>query len=156
MLQGLLRLTILRELMRMAGGSSLSPPLGALALAACVGMGMIVLPSAGNSQTIRLEGEWNGAGSVAFGSGNRERARCRAHYRRQSANSYVLRATCATPSGRASQTATLYRVGENRYSGGFYNDEYGVSGRIYVVVRGSSQSVKLSSSSGSGSFRLSR
>jgi hypothetical protein len=104
-----------------------------------------------------LEGAWSGGGSVTFfSSGNRERARCRAHYSRRSRTTYVLNATCATASGRAAQSALLRQVGENRYSGNFYNQEYDIYGRIYVVVRGNSQNVKLSSRSGSGSFRLSR
>jgi hypothetical protein len=131
---------------------SLKVPAFLLAL----GLSFVVLAGAGISQASSLDGSWGGDGYVTFGSGNTERARCRAHYRRRSDNSYVLRATCATASGRASQTATLHRVGRNRYAGGFYNDEYGISGRIYVVVRGDRQSVKLTSESGRGSFRLSR
>ena len=85
-----------------------------------------------------------------------ERARCRAHYRRAGANSYTVNATCATASGRADQTATLRRVGENRYSGSFYNSEYSISGVIHVVVRGASQTVRLFSDNGSAIFNLSR
>jgi hypothetical protein len=103
-----------------------------------------------------LEGSWSGGGTVRFASGGEEQARCRAHYSRRSNAVYVLRATCATASGRAAQSATLQRVGDNRYSGTFYNSEYDISGHIYVILRGSSQSVRLTSSSGSASFRLSR
>jgi len=103
-----------------------------------------------------LEGSWSGGGTVRFASGAQEQARCRAHYSRRSQAVYVLRATCATASGRAAQSATLQRVGDNRYSGTFYNSEFDISGRIYVILRGSSQSVRLTSSSGSASFRLSR
>jgi hypothetical protein len=103
-----------------------------------------------------LEGSWSGGGTVRFATGGEEQARCRAYYSRRSAAVYVLRATCATASGKAAQSATLQKVGDNRYSGTFYNSEYDISGRIYVVLRGSSQSVRLTSSSGSASFRLSR
>ena len=108
------------------------------------------------AQAAGLEGSWSGGGTVRFASGAEEQARCRAHYSRRSAAVYVLRATCATASGRAAQSATLQRVGDNRYSGTFYNSEYDISGRIYVILRGSSQTVRLTSSSGSASFRLSR
>ena len=127
---------------------------GALALA--------VLPHISNAQSpkktvgVGLEGSWSGGGSVTFASGAREQARCRAHYRRAGKSGYTVSATCATASGRASQTATLRQVGENRYSGGFYNSEYSISGVMYVVVRGSSQSVRLNSSSGSAALSLSR
>jgi len=103
-----------------------------------------------------LAGSWSGGGWVSFSSGNKERARCHAHYSRQSETSYALSATCATPSGKASQSATLHKVGTNSYSGGFHNDEYNVSGTIYVVVHGNSQSVRLSGSGASASLSLSR
>jgi hypothetical protein len=109
-----------------------------------------------SAQAAGLEGSWSGGGTVRLASGAEEHARCRAHYSRRSNAVYVLRATCATASGKAAQSATLQKVGDNRYSGTFYNSEYDISGRIYVIIRGSSQSVRLTSSSGSASFRLSR
>ena len=105
--------------------------------------------------SIGLEGSWSGGGSVTFASGAREQARCRAHYRR-AGGGYTVSATCATASGRASQTATLRQVGENRYSGSFYNSEYAISGVMHVVVRGSNQTVRLNSSSASAVLNLSR
>ena len=104
-----------------------------------------------------LEGSWSGGGEVAFAvTGARERARCRAHYDRRSKDSYAMQATCATASGRAAQTATVRRVGENRYRGTFYNAEYDITGTISVVVSGNSQRVQLISSTGSALFRLTR
>lgn len=106
---------------------------------------------------VGLEGSWSGGGEVAFAvTGARERARCRAHYSRRSKDSYAMQATCATASGKASQTATVQKVGENRYRGTFHNSEYDITGTIFVVVNGNSQSVRLTSSSGSALFRLSR
>jgi hypothetical protein len=103
-----------------------------------------------------LEGSWSGGGSVAFASGQHERARCRAQYRRASATSYTVTATCATPSGSATQTATVRQVGGNTYQGQFHNSEYNVSGTIYVTVGGNRQSVRLTSESGSASLELRR
>ncbi len=103
-----------------------------------------------------LEGSWSGGGSVQFASGASEQARCRAHYSKASKNSYRLRATCATASGKADQTATVHKIGENRYRGNFHNPDYDISGTIFVVVNGNSQHVRLTSSSGSAVFRLSR
>jgi hypothetical protein len=107
-------------------------------------------------QSGSLEGSWHGGGSVAFASGQRERAECRARYQRASGTSYTLTATCATPSGRATQTATVRRVGSNTYQGQFHNNEYNVSGTISVTVGGNRQSVRLTSDSGSASFELRR
>ena len=104
-----------------------------------------------------LEGAWSGGGEVAFAAtGSRERARCRAHYNRRTKDSYAMQATCATASGKAAQTATVHRVGENRYRGTFHNAEYDITGTIFVVVNGNSQSVRLTSTSGSALIRLSR
>ena len=103
-----------------------------------------------------LAGSWSGGGWVSFASGKKESARCRAHYSRAGDNSYQLSATCATASGTASQTATVYQVSPNRFRGSFHNVEYNVSGTIRVVVQGSSQSVTLAGDSGSASLNLNR
>jgi hypothetical protein len=124
--------------------------------------GLSIVPTLASGQATKvavpggLEGSWSGGGSVQFASGSQERARCRAHYVRRSTTSYNLRATCATASGRATQTATVHRIGERRYQGRFYNSEYDISGTISVVLRGKSQSVNLTSSVGSAFITLSR
>ena len=120
------------------------------------------LSPVGNAQgskklsVVSLEGSWSGGGTVSFASGAREQARCRAHFSRAGKDSYTVNATCATASGRAAQTATVRQVCNNRYSGSFYNSDYSISGMIYIVVHGSSQTVRLTSDSGSGVLNLSR
>jgi hypothetical protein len=127
-----------------------------------VALALIGLPHAGNSQAAKqgpapsLEGSWSGGGTVSFASGAKEQARCRAHYRRAGKSGYTVNASCATASGRAAQVATLRQVGENKYAGSFYNSEYSISGVMHVVVRGSSQTVRLISDSGSAVINLSR
>lgn len=110
----------------------------------------------GEAQSASPEGSWHGGGWVAFASGQRERARCRARYSRVSRSSYLLHATCATAAGRATQTATVRRVGGNTYQGRFHNSEYDVSGTISVTVRGNRQMVRLTSDTGWASFELRR
>ena len=107
-------------------------------------------------QTAGLEGSWRGGGSVSFGSGQRERAQCRAQYRRTSATSYTLTAICATASGKATQIATVRQVGGNSYQGTFHNSEYNVSGTIFITVAGNRQTVRLTGDSGSASLELRR
>jgi hypothetical protein len=120
------------------------------------------LTNVGNAQGAKklsaasLEGSWSGGGTVSFASGAKEQARCRARYSRAGNDSYTLNATCATASGRAAQTARVRQVGNNRYSGSFYNSEYSISGAIDIVVHGSSQTVRLTSDSGSGVLSLRR
>jgi hypothetical protein len=121
------------------------------------------LPQTSNAQPSKkvasagsLEGSWSGGGTVSFASGSKEQARCRAHYSRAGNNSYTVNATCAMASGRAAQTATVRKVGENRYSGSFYNSEYSISGVMHIVVHGTSQTVRLTGDSASGVINLSR
>jgi hypothetical protein len=107
------------------------------------------------ADSVSLAGSWSGGGWVSFSNGNKEKARCRAHYS-GGGSSYSLSATCATSSGKASQTATVYRVSANRYRGSFYNTDFNVHGTIRVVVSGKSQSVSLSGDGASASLSLSK
>ncbi len=102
-----------------------------------------------------LAGSWSGGGWVSFASGNKEKARCRAHYS-GSGGSYTVTATCATASGKASQTAKVYKVSGSSYKGSFVNSEYNVRGSIRVNVHGNSQSVSLSGDGASAQLSLSR
>lgn len=101
-----------------------------------------------------LVGSWSGGGSIAFASGSKERARCRAHFAKTGASSYVMSATCATASAKVDQSATLYRTGSNSYSGSFFNQQYNTGGSIRITVSGRSQSVRLSGEAGSAYFKL--
>ena len=103
-----------------------------------------------------LAGSWSGGGVVSFASGNKERAHCHAHYSRAGSSSYELNASCATASGKASQTATVHQTGPNRFGGSFHNAEYNISGTIRIAVHGNSQSVTLAGDSISASLSLSR
>ena len=110
----------------------------------------------GGAQSASLDGSWSGGGSVTFASGEREAVRCRAQYSRSSQTSYFVTATCATASGRTTQTATLRHVGSNTYRGNFHNSEYGISGTISVVVSGNRQAIRLNSETGTASLELHR
>ena len=67
-----------------------------------------------------LAGSWSGGGWVSFSSGTKEKARCHARYT-GGGGSYTVTATCATASGKASQTARVYKTGGNSYKGSFVN-----------------------------------
>jgi hypothetical protein len=108
------------------------------------------------AETSSVAGSWRGGGWVSFASGNKDKARCRAQYTRARSGSYELHATCATASGSASQTATVYEVSPNSLSGPFHNLEYNVFGTIRIEVHGDSQSVTFYGDSGSASLTLRR
>jgi len=125
-----------------------------LAMCFLITVGSLSLAT-GSARAVDLQGSWSGSGQVAFASG-RENVRCRAQYSRRSNEGYIVRAVCATASGRAAQTASLSKVSDNRYRGTFYNSEFGVSGTILVNVRGNTQNVRLTSDAGWASLSLSK
>lgn len=102
-----------------------------------------------------LDGNWNGGGVVVLPSGDKERARCRATFRKNGSG-YKMHAVCTTPSARAAQTAELVRVAGNRYSGEFFNSEYNVTGVIRVTLNGNSLSAFLSGGGAQASLSFSR
>ncbi len=125
---------------------------GMLAIAALPVLGFVG-PSA--AEPGGLSGSWSGGGWVSFSSGSKEKARCHARYS-GGGGSYNVTATCATASGKASQTATVYKTGGNSYKGSFVNSQYNMRGSIRVVVHGKSQSVSLSGDGASAQLSLSR
>ncbi len=120
------------------------------ALAATLVFSAVAIPEA---RSEGLAGSWSGGGTVVYASGQRERARCRASYS-GGGGSVTVNATCATPSGSVSQSARLRKVGANSYAGSFFNSQYNTSGSMHVTVHGNTQSVHLSSGSGSASLTL--
>jgi hypothetical protein len=101
-----------------------------------------------------LAGSWRGSGSIAFSSGTKERAHCRAYFAKTGATSYRMSATCATASAKVDQSAKLTKVGARTYVGSFYNEQYNTGGRIHITVSGRRQSVHLSGEAGSADFLL--
>ena len=100
-----------------------------------------------------IAGSWSGGGVVTYSSGQRERASCRANYSGGSGG-VTMSGTCATPSGSASQSAHLRKVGANSYAGSFFNSQFNASGSIHVTVHGNTQSVSLRSAAGSANLTL--
>jgi hypothetical protein len=110
--------------------------------------------SPARAETGSIIGSWSGSGSIAFASGSKERARCRAHFAKTGEKSYEMSASCATASAKVDQSATLTRVGANSYAGSFFNQQYNTGGSIRITVSGGTQSVRLSGESGTAFFSL--
>lgn len=124
-------------------------------LAAGFVAGALALPAA-EAEQAGLEGSWSGGGHIVLPSGERERARCRASFRRHGSNTYGMSATCATASTRVQQSAQIQHVSGNRYRGEFFNQEYGISGSVRITVSGNRLNASLSGGGGSAEFSLSR
>ena len=103
-----------------------------------------------------IAGSWSGSGRVVLSTGNAERARCRVSFRRQTARTYGMSATCATPSTRVSQVAQVQLVSASSYEGRFYNREYDVTGTVRLVVNGRRMSAYLRGGGAAASLSLSR
>lgn len=125
-----------------------------LAVLAIAGVGVLGATSAGQAESGGLEGSWKGGGWVSI-AGNRERAHCHVHYT-PAGSQYSLNATCATDSGKVSQTARVHKAGDHAYKGSFYNSEYDVSGQVRIIVRGNTQTVTLTSEGGTALLTLTR
>jgi hypothetical protein len=108
------------------------------------------------AQSDSLEGSWSGGGQIVFPSGETEKARCRASFRRQGGNSFGMSAICATASARVQQTAEVTRVSGNRFRGEFFNAEFGITGSIRITLTGNRLSASLSGGGGSAQFSLRR
>jgi hypothetical protein len=133
------------------------PRLGrAGASALLVAMSILAASPPAMGQQASLEGTWNGTGTVILPSGDRERARCRATFRRQSGTSFGMNAVCATSSTRIAQSAQLGRTSANRFSGEFYNAEYAFSGSIAITLHGNRLNATLVGGGGSAHFNLTR
>ena len=126
------------------------------ALMLLAGLAIACMPAPANADPAGLSGSWRGGGWVSFASGERERARCSAHFEAHSESSVTVNATCATDSGSVEQVARLRKTGANTYSGSFHNEQYDIRGRITVTVHGNTQNVSLTSDSGSAALTLRR
>ena len=117
---------------------------------------MILLPVSLAAAAASLDGSWSGDGAITPRNGEQERIRCHVSSSRLSAKVYSVSATCASASTTIRQTGTVLMVRPDLFVGDFYNQQYDMSGRIRVVVSGSTQNVTLSSRDGSGWLRLRR
>ena len=127
-------------------------PAAVLAMA----LGMPIATSA--SAAANIIGSWSGRGSMTLTSGQVEPVSCRISYEKgdDKGRTFVLYATCATTAGTFEQSGRVSKRSSSSYSGSLYSDQYSVSGKITVSVKGSSQTIRVSSKKGRGSLSLRR
>jgi len=125
----------------------------ASALAVVIGLSAFRAEAKSNS----IIGSWSGSGTAKGDSGNRGTARCQITYTKGSGSNYNVRADCTVSKiGAISQTASVRKVGANRYSGSFHNIQHSVSGKFNVVLTGSGQRVTMTSERGTASLKLAK
>ncbi len=127
-------------------------PAAVLAMA----LGMPIATSA--SAAANIIGSWSGRGSVTLTSGQVEPVSCRVSYEKgdDKGKTFVLNATCATTAGTFVQSGRVSKRSSSSYSGSLYSDQYSVSGKVSISVKGSSQTIRVSSKKGRGSLSLRR
>ena len=127
-------------------------PAAVLAMA----LGMPIATSA--SAAANIIGSWSGRGSVTLTSGQVEPVSCRVNYEKgdDKGKTFVLNATCATTAGTFVQSGRVSKRSSSSYSGSLYSDQYSLSGKVTVSVKGSSQTIRVSSKKGRGSLSLRR
>ena len=133
--------------------SSPSIPLAKVASTLILAFTVLAVPV--KAETM-LGGSWSGGGRVIFQGGNTERARCRAHFVRQSSKRYFMSGVCATQSARVSQTATIVQTTNNKYYGRFHNEEFNVTGTLRISIRGGRMTATLKGKAGSAVLSLRR
>jgi hypothetical protein len=125
----------------------------AFAVAATLSIvGVTATPAA--AQTI--VGSWSGGGLIIFPSGEKERARCRATFRKAGGGGVSMNGVCATASVRVSQSASLSRLTSTTYSGEFFNTEFNISGSIRIRMQGNRLNASLNGGGASAQFVLGR
>ncbi len=127
-----------------------------IAFSIVIGMMAFAVPAQSQAQSAPIEGSWGGSGFFKPTSGDRESVKCRVRYSRITETIFSLSGMCASASGTVQQSGEVLKVGANSYVGDFKNINLDVAGRIRVKVRGSLQTVTLTSDSGSGSITLNR
>lgn len=123
--------------------------------AATAALSVLLIANAASSEPL-LEGAWRGTGYVKPTDGERQRVECEVRLAPQGSKVVAVSATCRSNSTTIHQTGQLSIVTSERYIGDFYNSEYDISGRIRVVVKGSSLTVTFSGPRGSGSLNLTK
>jgi hypothetical protein len=95
---------------------------------------------------------------VTLTSGQVEPVSCRISYEKgdDKGRTFVLKATCATTAGTFEQSGRVSKRSSSTYSGSLYSDQYSLSGKVTVSVKGSSQTIRVSSKKGRGSLSLRR
>ncbi len=101
-----------------------------------------------------LAGQWTGSGFAEVTNGNKERVRCRVTYSKESAKVYAVNAVCASPSIKIYQSGVVSRATINTYLGRVHNNQFDISARVRVVVRGARQTITIKADQGSGQIKL--
>ena len=105
-----------------------------------------------------IVGSWSGRGTIRLTTGQVEPVSCRVTYEQgdEKGKTFVLKANCASTAGTFVQSDRVVKRSSSSYSGRLYSDQYAVSGNVSIKIKGSNQTVRVSSPKGTGSLKLKR
>ena len=126
--------------------------------AAALALTLGLLTASSTASAASIVGSWSGRGTVRLTSGQVEPVRCRVRYEKgdSAGKTFVLNAKCAATAGTFVLYGRVSKRSASNYRGSLYGEQSTVSGKITISVGGNSQSVRVSSSMGTGSFKLRR
>ena len=101
-----------------------------------------------------IVGSWSGRGTIRLTSGQVEPVSCSVKFEKSSGRTFLIHARCSTTAGIFEQSGRIVKRSSGKYSGRMYSDQYAVSGDLNISVSGKIQTVRISSSKGSGSIKL--
>ncbi len=102
-----------------------------------------------------IEGSWSGSG-IAKLRNRTDRIVCRVSFARIEGKSFRVSALCSTGGRRFEESGRVTSVGDNRYTGSVFNEQFNERGNVVLSQRGSRLSVTVQSSRGIANLTLSR
>ena len=126
--------------------------------AASLAFALGMLPIANAAAAPSIVGSWSGRGTVRLTSGQVEPVSCRVRYEKgdSAGRTFVFNAKCAASAGTFLLYGRISKRSANTYRGSIFNDQSRVSGKLSISLSGNSQTVRATSSRGTGSIRLRR
>jgi len=110
--------------------------------------------SASMASAASIAGSWSGRGTIRLTTGQVEPVSCSVRYEKSTGRTYLVHARCSTTAGVFVQSGRIVQRSSSKYSGRLYSEQYAVSGDLNISLSGSRQTVRVSSSKGSGSLKL--
>lgn len=110
--------------------------------------------SASMASAASIAGSWSGRGTIRLTTGQVEPVSCSVRYEKSTGRTYLVHARCSTTAGVFEQSGRVVQRSSSKYSGRLYSEQYAVSGDLNISLSGSRQTVRVSSSKGSGSLKL--
>jgi hypothetical protein len=116
---------------------------------------LVAMLGSADAAPATIEGSWSGSG-IAKLRNRTDRIVCRVSFARIEGKSFRVSALCLTGGRRFEESGRVTSVGDNRYTGWVFNEQFNERGSVQLSQRGSRLSVTVTSSRGIANLTLSR